>query len=215
MTEAEDIGSRRLWRIVRITGLGLGTVFLLGMGAGFIAAHVEDGDPFGLVGALVLAGIVLALAACAWLLLREVRKPTGEEPLTRRERLNRNIIVGCGLAGLVIGAALALGGGVDLTQGGGVFSNGPLPPALALVLVGLIGVVLPLVSIFWHRSAVDELEADAYKTGALYAAYVYMIGAPVWWLLWRGGFVPEPDGITIYFAVIFTLGIVWLRKKHG
>jgi len=215
MDESEDIASKRFWRFARSAGLALALVMLLGMAGGFTAAHIADGEALGLVGAAILGAMLLAAAGCGWLLLREMRRPTGEEPLTPRERLNRNIIIGCGVLGLIVGMALSLGGGVDMTKGGGVFTNEPLPPALALALVALTGVLLPLVSVFWHRSAVDELETEAYKTGALYAVYVYMIGAPVWWLLWRGGFVPAPDGIIIYFAVILTLGAVWMRKKHG
>jgi hypothetical protein len=216
MDEAEDVGGKRLWRLIRIVALSLALVFLLGMAGGFIAANLEEGDGFSLVEGLILAAILLAFAACAWLMLRDLRRPTGEEPLTRKERLNRNILVGCALLGLVVGIAMTIGGGGEsLTRGGGLLSNDPLPGGLVLALVAVLGVLLPILSIFWHRSAIDELEADAYKTGALYAVYVYMIGAPIWWLLWRGGFVPAPNGIVIYFAVILTLGAVWMHKKHG
>jgi hypothetical protein len=78
----------------------------------------------------------------------------------------------------------------------------------------LIGLLLPAVSIYWHRHATDEVEADAYKTGALYALNVYMIGAPVWWFLWRGGLAPAPDGIAIYFITVATVGVIWLYRKY-
>jgi hypothetical protein len=93
-------------------------------------------------------------------------------------------------------------------------SNAPLPPGFALALVLIIGVLLPAVSIYWHRHATDEVEADAYKVGALYALNVYMIGAPVWWLLWRGGLAPAPDGTIIYFGIVATMGVIWIRKKY-
>lgn len=214
MAEADDIGSRRLWRFVRIGLLALVGVGLLGMVAGFVAIHIQEGGALSRAAILFLAGALFALAGCAWLLWREVNKPTGEEPLTSRERLNRNILIGCGALGGLIGLAMTLSQG-RLDGRMEVFSSDPLPGGVALVLALLIGVLLPAVSIYWHRSAVDELEEEAYKTGALYAIYVYMTGAPVWWLLWRGGFVPAPDGIIIYFATIITLGVVWFRKKHG
>jgi hypothetical protein len=41
-----------------------------------------------------------------------------------------------------------------------------------------------------------------------------MIGAPVWWLLWRGGLAPAPDGTIIYFGIVATMGVIWIRKKY-
>lgn len=215
MAEPDDIGAKRFWGVARLAGLGLAVIFLLGVTGGFLAGHLEKHGEMTTTGMLVLAGIVIAVAGCVWLLVRELRKPSVEEPLTPRERLNRNIMFGCAVLGGIMGIAMAIGEGPHMLKSGGMFSNEPLPPALALALAAVMGILLPIVSIFWHRSVVDELEADAYKTGALYAIYVYMIGAPVWWVLWRGGFAPEPNGIIIYFAVITTLGAVWLRKKYG
>jgi hypothetical protein len=42
-----------------------------------------------------------------------------------------------------------------------------------------------------------------------------MIGAPVWWFAWRGGFAPEPRGVIIYVATVSVLGIIWIWKKYG
>ena len=42
-----------------------------------------------------------------------------------------------------------------------------------------------------------------------------MIGAPVWWFAWRGGFAPEPDGVIIYAVTVSVLGIIWIWKKYG
>lgn len=212
MAEPDDIGTSRFWRWLLIGGLGLVTLFLVGVTAGFVAAHVEDGHSFGTKGALILAGILVAVLACVWLLVRTIRAPTGEEPLTRKERLNRNLLVVSGLTGGVMGVMVMLAGGsVDQAA---LFTSTPLPPVIAAIMVLVIGLIVPAISIYWHRAAVDEQEADAYKTGALYAIYVYMLGAPVWWFAWRGGFVSEPNGIVIYFLTIVTLGAVWLWKKY-
>jgi hypothetical protein len=133
--------------------------------------------------------------------------------LTRKERLNRNILFLCAALGGVMGLGMSLAGDGGLADGGGLFSNAPLPTWLAVVLVLIIGLVVPIISFFWHRT-VDEQEADAYKTGALWAFYVYGVGAPIWWLSWRGGFAPEPSGIAIYFATMLTVLIVWTWKKY-
>ena len=217
MTEMEDeIVASRFGRWLRIAVLGLATIFLVGVAGGFIAAHIERGGGIGLFPTAFLIGVAALLAGCIWLLVRIISKPTGEEPLTAKERLNRNIVLGSGAMGGVMGilvvlASWASGEKIEPLTG---FSDGPLPTGVAVVLVLIIGLFVPALSFIWHRRAVDEQEADAYKTGALYGIYLYMIGAPVWWFAWRGGFAPEPDGVAIYFATITTVGAVWLWKKY-
>jgi hypothetical protein len=102
--------------------------------------------------------------------------------------------------------------GPNLTAG--LLSNEPLQPTVAIVLLVLMGVVLPIISYVWHRSAVDEQEVAAYKDGALWGLNVFMLGTPIWWIAWRGGFVPAPDMIFIYFATVFVMGAVWMWKKY-
>jgi hypothetical protein len=213
MTDEDPVAAGRLWRWLRLLGLGTAMIFLIGVGTGFLMGHVGRHGGFGARPALILGAILLLLGGCIWLLVRELRRPTGEEPLTPKERLNRNILLGCGALGAAMGIGMSFAGDGSLTSGGGVFSNDPLPTWLAIVLVLIIGLVTPVLSIIWHRT-VDEQEVDAYKMGALYAFYVYAIGAPLWWMSWRGGFAPEPNGFVIYFAAIFTALIVWTWKKY-
>lgn len=212
-TESDGIAARRFWRWLRVFGLGTAMIFLAGVGAGFLIGHLEHQGGFSLRPALILGLILILVVGCLWLMVRELRAPTGEEPLTPKERLNRNILLGCVILGGVIGIVMSLAAEGGVTSAGGVFSNDPLPTWLAVVLVVTLGVGTPVISYFWRRT-VDEQEADAYKTGALYSFYVYGIGAPLWWLSWRGGFAPEPSGIVIYFATIFTALIVWTWKKY-
>lgn len=195
-------------------GLLVGLIFLVAFVIGFMAAHFEKGGAFSLYGASILGIAVLAIAGCGWLMARQLRAAAGEEPLTRKERLNRNILIGSGMLGALIALALIFSQDGGISAAGGVFSNAPLPPMVALGLVLLIGVLVPVLSVFWQRT-VDEQEMDAYKTGAVYSFYVYGIGAPVWWLAWRGGFAPEPNGIIIYFVTVAVMGVVWTWKKYG
>jgi uncharacterized membrane protein YphA (DoxX/SURF4 family) len=89
-----------------------------------------------------------------------------------------------------------------------------MPPVVALMLVFFWAVIMPIIAWFWHKRAIDEQEASAYRDGGYYAAYAFMIGAPMWWILWRGGFAPEPDGVAIFmlFASLWTA--VWFWKKY-
>lgn len=217
MTDGEDGAvASPVWRWLRIAALGVVVFFLVGVAGGFTAAHLERDGGLDLVAIAVLGGVAVLIGACIWLIVRDVRRPTGEEPLTAKERLNRNILIGSGAIGgamgvLVVLAMLASGQEIEPDA---VFSDAPLPASVALVLVLVIGLVVPAISIYWHKSAVDEQEADAYKTGALWGMYVFMIGAPIWWFAWRGGFAPEPNGVLIYFATILTMGVIWLWKKY-
>ena len=95
-----------------------------------------------------------------------------------------------------------------------MFSDSPLPLALAVLLAVFWGVIMPVIAWFWHTRAIDEQEANAYRDGGYYAAYGYLMGAPTWWFLWRGGLLPEPNGTLIFclFAIIWTA--VWVWKKY-
>ena len=214
MIDPKGTAGHPLWRVIRIAALGLVVVFFLGVAAGFVQGHMEDGGGLSAYFVAILAAVLLCILVGAWLVRREFQRSPLQEPLTAKERLNRNILVACGVMGGVIGVALAVVGGPDIAKGGGPFSNDPLPTGLAVILVIAIGALLPAIALYWHRHAIDEQEADAYKSGALAALYLYMIGAPVWWFAWRGGFAPQPDGVIIYMATVTVVGVVWLWKKY-
>lgn len=135
----------------------------------------------------------------------------GKEPLTARERKNRNLLIACVVIGGAIGVALTL---FDPEQPFGAFSDRPIPAWAAIGFAILWGALVPWISWKWHKS-VDEQEIDAYRQGALYGFYVYSVGAPVWWIMWRGGMAPAINGPILYYAVLMTCGAVWLRKKYG
>jgi len=208
MDESGRSGTSTLWRRVRITALIVVLLFLSMMALGFTVAKLRHGYGLTTTNVIEITLVALAMLGCGWLLVRQVRAPTGEDPLTRQERLNRNVSVASGVVGFALVVAMSLADG-----GKGAFSNDPLPPAAAILLILVTGVLVPAISLYWHR-IIDEQEADATKTGALGALYVFAIGAPVWWLAWRGGFVPPPDGFIIYFATLTVVGAVWLWKKY-
>ena len=194
MAEARTTAASLLWRWVAIIGLTLAMAFLLGICVGFVKGHSDHGGGLGIKAVAILAALLLALTGSAWLLQRLIRSARPEEPLTTKERLNRNILIAAGLLGGVIGMVLALTGTNGAPGFADVFSDGPLPAGVAVALVVTIGVLVPAISLYWHRHAVDEQEAAAYKNGALIALYVYMIGAPVWWFAWRAASRPSLTG---------------------
>jgi hypothetical protein len=219
MADADDVannnGRRMLWVIVS----GLGIVMTAGAVAGFLDAYAaHGGGALGTAGILTLCGfaaIITGLAFAIWQNFRQMQ--ASNEVLTRREKLNRNMTYGFVLVGGAIGLLLAFYdtsvGNLD-TGALPIFSDNPVPPVMALMLVFFWAVIMPIIAWFWHKRAIDEQEASAYRDGGYYAAYAFMIGAPMWWMLWRGGFAPEPDGVAIFmlFASIWTA--VWLWKKY-
>jgi hypothetical protein len=211
MTDEPEAMGSQLGRIGLIILSLFGTVFGVGVAAGILAAHLDRGGPIGLKLVALIAGAILLAAAFAWLGYRSARaltKAVGKP--TTRERRNYLVLLGCGAIGGVLGVALTLGGGSPLDT----FSDSPIPTWLALLLTVPILVLLPAISFYWHRHVVDEQEEAAYKLGALLGIYTYFIAAPAWWLLWRGGLLPEPDGILIYFATITVTGVTWIWAKY-
>lgn len=211
-----DAGGGTVWQWLGLCAAGLGTVTMTGVIAGFSAKSFEHGwSDFGLRDAAILALIVAITLGLGWLTWRLGRKLLGPDAhIPRRERRSRNILLVSVAIGMVIGIILA---GSDMMSASddplSVLSDSPIPPALAIGLTLFLVLVLPVLSWQWQKT-VDEHERQAYQAGAVAAAYMFLILAPCWWLLWRGGLVPEPNGIILYFAFDITFLIVWFWKKY-
>ncbi len=220
MAKIEDEGSNGrnvLWMILA----GLGIVMTLGAIAGFTGEHLADGG--GELSSVALAvlisfgAIVAGLTYAVWRNIQNL-KASGD-PVTKREKLNRNIVAVCGLLGGVIGMIFAVFGllrSPDNAEFDPISSlfTGPIPVAAALGIFFVWTVIMPVLAWFWHTRAIDEQEASAYRDGGYYAAYAYLILAPAWWLLWRGGLVPEPDGVAIFMIFSLIWSAVWFWKKY-
>lgn len=220
MAKREDEGGNG-WSIIWMMLAGLGVVMTSGAIAGFMAEHkVNGGGALSGSALAVLAGFGAIIAGLTYAIWRNAQKlKASGENMTRRETLNRNIIVACGLLGGLIGVSLAVIGISRLPDSaeldlGSLLVTGPIPVAASLILVFVWGVIMPVIAWFWHTRAIDEQEASAYRDGGYYAAYTYLILTPVWWLLWRGGLVPEPNNVAIFmtFSLIWTA--VWFWKKY-
>jgi membrane protein YdbS with pleckstrin-like domain len=214
MEKPENEGSnvkRVMWMLLA----ALGIVFTGGAIAGFLSEHQSDGG-----GALsgralgVLTVFIAVICALAYAIWRNAQnlKTTGEQ-LNRRERLNIRIVAACGVVGGLIGLTLAISGDLG-GQGANIFSSGPISPAVAIGLAIVVGILMPLVSWYWHMRVIDEQESKAYRSGALIAIYAFWTVSPTWWLLWRGGMLPAPDGIALYLMTTFIALIVWFYEKY-
>lgn len=216
MTEDADQGaSGHLLSWIGLLIASLAMVMVAGAITGFSVEAIEtrggfNGRTLAILGGMVALLILLGLLC--WRLTRRLFGPAGDVP--RRERMSRNVMIGSGMLGGLIGGLLAAfgrpGSGGSAAE---LLSNGPIPPTLAIILCVVTLGIVPLISLYWHR-VIDEHERSAYRDGAVAGTYVYMLGAPAWWLLWRGGLAPEPDGVAIYLIFTFLVLIVWFWKKY-
>jgi hypothetical protein len=144
----------------------------------------------------------------------------GKEPLTKKERLNRNILIACmaigGALGGAWGAVSAFNSNADVleTLYAISFGDGPVSIWFAIVFTLVWGVITPVLAWFWHQRAIDEQEAAAYRDGGYYAAYALLIIAPLWWILGRAGLIPEVNGVIIYISFTLIWTAVWFWKKY-
>lgn len=210
--QAPQSGLRRALTMIVVT---LGLIMSIGAIAGFIVGHEEaGGGPFKPVAVAVLVVLAAIMVASGYVLWRGLKRSfSADRSIARRDKLNRNVMIAAcvlgGLTGALLVAALEFG-----ESDGSVFSDSPIPQFAAIGLAILFGVVGPALTWYWHQRVVDEQEADAYRIGALFGMYTFWLAAPVWWLLWRGGMLPAPDGITLYMATIIVASGVWFWKKY-
>lgn len=209
-------GRRILWLVVS----ALGMVMTAGAIVGYLAQHQsQGGGPLGNPGIIVMAvfgAIIIGLGFAIWRNAAALKRE--EDGLTRRERLNRNIMIGCLALGAVMGGILAATGNLDIadreSSAFAIFDDSPIPTIAALFIAFVWAGAMPVVTWFWHTRAIDEQEASAYRDGGYYAAYAYLFLAPTWWLLWRGGLLPEPNGVTIFTAFSLIWLAIWFWKKY-
>lgn len=205
----------------RIVALLLATLGALG-GAGFIAGFLSafHHDANGTLSArdiAMLAGAALFVLGClygGWRAFRSLRVADAlAGPPTPREGRNRVVMAIAGLLGGAIALVLVLHQGEPAGNPLALL-DGPLSPAVAILLALMVGVLTPALSAYWHLRVIDEQGAAAYNKGALIAMYVFWIGAPVWWLLWKGGLAPAPDGFLIYAITAIVATVTWFWAKY-
>ncbi|MFM2236631.1 MAG: hypothetical protein RL209_665 [Pseudomonadota bacterium] len=204
-------GLRILWMIL----CGFGIVLLSGVITGFLSASMaEGGSALKMTDYAILATLIsvtLLLAFIIWKLFQRMK--SSREKIPHREKMYNRVLIGSFLFGGVTGIALALTGSFDANETD-LFATGAMSPMLAIIMSVSVGLIMPAVTFYWHKNVVDEQEEAAYRFGALIAMYAFWFIAPVWWFLWRGGMLPEIDGVILYFITIFVTLIVWFWKKY-
>lgn len=139
--------------------------------------------------------------------------PETKEPLSKKELLNGSILL-AGFIGGSIAVAMAVFGPAMTNKPLSGIANAPIPAIKAIILAIFWSLILPILAYYWHKRAIDEQEAAAYRDGAYYAAYAFIVAAPSWWVLARGGLMPEPNDLVIYLIFNLIWLSVWFYKKY-
>lgn len=112
------------------------------------------------------------------------------------------------LMGLALAAAVVIG------LAGRILGTpyGPIAPAAAIGLTAAL-LLLAVVGNWIYFRSIDELEVAANLVGGFWGFYAFMVGLPVWHMLWRGGLAPEPEMLTLYVGAgaIALAGFLWKR----
>ena len=138
-----------------------------------------------------------------------VSEPIGHgETLEKRQKGRQTLIIALLMAaGGVTGFFLATN-----QQDGMGFYQGVLPAEVAIGLA-----ILWLVSIIggsiWLNRHIDEIERAAQTWGIAIAGTFVVIAYPVWYLLWRGEMLSEPNGHIMFGALYAMMIAAYLWKK--
>ena len=124
---------------------------------------------------------------------------------SRRTTINFTILA---LLGGVVGFTAAL-----VEQSDAPISAGGTMPGWFAILAAAVMVVAVLAgSVLYHRN-MDELQRLDNYWAATMGANVFLLGYPVWLILWKGGLVPAPDAMILYLAVFVTMMIAYFWRK--
>jgi protein-S-isoprenylcysteine O-methyltransferase Ste14 len=123
----------------------------------------------------------------------------------------------------LIVAALAVAGAVPgfyigLQHGKAVAESRPFvwSPTFALVFAGIYLLAVIGGGLLLGRY-IDEVERQRSYQAVSFAGLALMVVYPTWFLLWKGGFVPEPIHWVLFvlFWLSLALASLWYRFRQG
>ena len=119
-----------------------------------------------------------------------------------------------GFATLLLCGLLATAGSLATIADPGA-AKGSMSAQWALVLcaAGYLNVLALIASLAKSRPDVQALRAAAFGQAASSSAV--LVGYPVWFLLWKGGLVPEPSHAVLFATVLLVSGVGYLHRRSG
>jgi hypothetical protein len=166
--------------------------------------HIASFDMAGSVIAALIGSAVLIATFRKWPTL------TQGDPVTPRTRRYGWAMVA--LIGFAIAMSLAFARPSDGSLANDLYSNGPLPTALAVALAVLWLVGMPVLSAITRRN-MDEVERGLLQFGESAGFRCFTIAAPVWWIGYRGGVLPQPDVMILFVGALIASFIANMVRR--
>jgi len=182
-------------------------IMLTGMAAGAIAYVRGDivSTSLLLSGAAFVIGTGILIATFRkWPTLRQ------GEPDTPRNRRLSVAMIALVLFSVVVSIFFIQPNGDSISSE--LYSNGPLPAHLALGAAGLWLLGMPLLT-WLTRKNLDEVERGHMMIGESVGVQFLTVAAPVWWLGFRGGMLPQPDAMILFVAVLVVASIANMLRR--
>lgn len=135
--------------------------------------------------------------------------PRSGERIERETRRRRWLALGLlALLGMAVGM---VAGKLDKATVSGM-TEWPQAAAIGLAVVYLV--LMGGAQWLGDRTA-DELERHRTARSMVIGGYGYLSAYPVWYALWRGGFLPEPDHQILFliFVVSLLFGAIFARFR--
>lgn len=197
--------------IVKATIAAIVLMFAAGGMIGFAVSVAENGIRHPERAVLAIA-VFLALAIGAALVLRRqalqmLGGPVAPNVLKARWLVAAMFVIALPTVFFIQGGITTDGVPIDI-------ADARPAPETAIALIALWLVAVPLLSALWWRQ-IDELERSAYRDGAFWAANIYAVVTPCWWLAWRAGLTGEPWHMAIFLATMTVWTIAWLIRRYG
>jgi len=138
----------------------------------------------------------------------DARPGPGEAAARAKARARTRRMVLLALGGAAIGFVTALVEG----KGARVLQGSTIPPLMAVV-GALTLLVLPVIAAWRYSKDLDEVQRQDYQAVGAIAANTFLIGYPIWLILWKGGLVPEPIHWVMFLAVFATTIVAGIWRK--
>lgn len=127
----------------------------------------------------------------------------------RKKRIN-TVVGALFLIGLISGFLV----GFFEDDQAGLLAANSIPPWVAIGSTVLFVVAVSFGS--WKLMKVsDELERAVHTKTTVFAGNVVLIGYPAWFILWKGGLVPEPSAHWLFVAGMISsvLAYAWYKYR--
>jgi hypothetical protein len=121
----------------------------------------------------------------------------GERAYRRQSRRKTAVVGALFLGGALVGGVI---GFLDQSPSRSVLDMNPTPGVAIGIVVAFVLLVGIGTKLWWQR--MDEVERRGHLVANSWASAVMVMGYPIWFVLWRGGLVVEPQHTVLFAATI-------------